>query len=362
MKKIAIFTQNLTCGGVQKSIYSLVNYLKNEFDISIILGEDNKKIYYSFVNINIYTIKTIKIDINKKAIGEELFDYRISELNKILEDLKPDVLLSYEDYNNLIALSTLYKCKKVVSCRVNIKDSYDNNIIHLLDGSFYYEKIKSLYKKANKIITVSSFIEKELRTHFLLENIKTIYNGIEEVKINKESLHSNFILNIGRLHKQKGQIDLIKAFDKIKNQINQNLLIVGDGMLKNQLEEEIKKRGLEERIFLVGLDESYKYIINCTLFVFPSYYEGFSNTILEVMSSKKNIIAYNYKGSEEILFQDNLVPLGNIDELSLKILFYLNNKKENELLENKLFEKSKEFTLSNTLTRYKKEIKLLCVE
>lgn len=363
MKKIAIFTQNLSIGGVQKSVSSLANYLKEYFDIYIILAENNKEIKYNLQNTPIKEIQTKKIDIKKQGIGEEIFNYRIVELEKILHTIKPDILLSYEDYNNLIALSTSYECKKIISCRVNIDDSYHNKLIHLLDENFYFKKMKKLYPLANTIITVSQSIQNELINKFKLKNTKTIYNGISLPNRNSQDIpYKNFILNIGRLHNQKGQLDLIDAFNLIKNDISQNLVLVGDGPLKTQLYKKIKEYKLGKRVFLTGFDKPYKYILKCDLFIFPSYYEGFSNTVLEVMSSKKNIISYNYKGSEEILYKKNLVPLGDTKALSLKILYYIKNQEKNTMMENLLFEKVKQFSLSRTLENYKNEMDLLCAE
>ncbi|MFY9074516.1 glycosyltransferase [Malaciobacter mytili] len=361
MKTIAIFTQNLDIGGVQKSVFLLSNYLKDKFDIKIILAEDNKNINYNIQDIEIFKIKTKKINIEEENIGEKLFNYRVKELTTLLEKIKPHLLISYEDYNNLIALESSFSCKKIISCRVSIFDSYQDKKIHLLSSEFYYNKIKNLYPKANKIITVSNSIKNELEDIFHINNSITIHNGILKIKTFTPCNYSNFILNIGRLHKQKGQLDLIKAFNKIKTQIKENLLIVGEGVLRAELENEIEKLNLKNRVFLIGADLPYSYIKNCSLFVFPSYYEGFSNTILEVMSLKKNILAYNYKGSKEVLFNENLIEKGNIEELSLKIVFYLKNKKENKLLEDKLFMHSKKFSLNKTLQKYEEEIKK-CVE
>ncbi|QKF83302.1 glycosyltransferase [Halarcobacter ebronensis] len=360
--KIIIFTQNLDFGGVQKSVYLLANYLKKEYDLTIILAEDNKKIRYKIDGINILQIKTPLINIKDPNVGEKLYKYRIIELDNLLNKVKPNILISYEDYNNLITLNCEYKCKKIISCRVSIKDSYEKRRIHLLESEFYYNMIKKLYKKADRIITVSESIKNELIDDFQLDNIITIYNGIVHNNDVVSSKYSNFILNIGRLHTQKGQKDLIKAFNEIKDKVDVNLIIVGDGNMKEELLSLVNRFNLGERVLLVGYDDPYKYIKNCKLFVFPSYYEGFSNTILEVMSCEKNIVSYNYKGSKEILYEDNIVPLGNIKKLSEKILYYLNNERENIDCSKKLFEKSQNFTLEKTLQNYKKEIEALCVE
>lgn len=363
MKRIVIFTQNLDIGGVQKSVFYLAHYLKKNFDLIVVLAEDNKKIKYEFNDINVLKIKTKLIDTEKPNIGDEIFAYRVSELNKILNQLQPDILISYEDYNNLIALSTKYKCKKIISCRVSIQDSYKNKNIHLLDEEFYHKHIKQYYPLADKIICVGKHIENELINNFHLSNTITIHNGIEKYQNNIEDInYDNFILNIGRLHTQKGQKDLILAFDMIKDNISQDLLIVGDGAEKKDLQNLINDLNLTGRVFLIGFDTPYKYIKRCELFVFPSYYEGFSNTVLEVMNMKKNIVSYNYKGSDEILFLENLVECGDIKKLSLKILSNLKNTNTNHLQAKKLYERSKNFTLNNTLRKYKREIDLLCAE
>jgi len=357
MKKIVIFTQNLDIGGVQKSVKTLSNYLASYCDIKIVLAEDNKNIAYDFNNITILKIKTLDIDISQRDIGQMLFDYRIQEFDKILEQVQPDIVISYEDYNNLISLNTQYKCKKIISCRVSISDSFKNKKIHLLSEEFYHENIQKYYPFADKIICVGKHIEKELINDFSLSNSMTIYNGIKTHQEKVEDIkYDNFIVTIGRLHPQKGQKDLIVAFDMIKDKISQKLLIVGDGIEKDNLQSLIDKLNLNDRVFLMGFDTPYKYIKKCDLFIFPSYYEGFSNTILEVMSMKKNIVSYNYKGSEEILFPENIVESANIESLANRILFYIENKNSNDILENKLYQRSQEFSLDQTLLNYKMEI------
>jgi len=358
MKKVAFFTQNLSIGGVQKSVSNLANYLVEFYDVTIILAEDNKSIKYFIDNkIKIYKIQTKKLDINKDGIGKKLFYYRVIELNKILEKLEADLVISYEDYNNLILLQTKSKCKKLVSCRVSLNDSYkQDSFVHLLESSFYLKMIKEIYAEADLIIAVSKHIMSELCLLNPSINVCTIYNGIEETKsINSEINNANFILNVGRLHPQKGQKDLIYAFDLIKNEIEENLFILGDGDLKEELQSLILELNLEQRVFLKGFRDPYPYIEKCSLFVFPSYYEGFSNSILELMSMKKAIVSYNYKGAKEILPLESLVKVSDIQNLSKKILHYLKKDDDRKVLENKLYIISKNFTLEKSFENFHHE-------
>jgi len=364
MKKIAFFTQNLDFGGVQKSVSTLANYLIDFYEVSIILAEDNKDINYTMnQKINIHMIETKKFDLTKDSIGEDIFGYRINALEALLSELEVDLVFSYEDYNNLILLSTKNTAKKAVSCRNCIEEKFVlSGHIHFLNCEFYMKKIKELYIKADLIVTVSQEIQNEI---YLISNstkIVTIYNGISEnTKDMLPTEYKNYILNVARLVPQKGQRDLISAFKILENKITQNLVFVGDGKDNNELEHLIQTLNLKSRVFLVGFDNPYKYVKNCDLFVLPSYYEGFSNALLEVMSCKKNVVAYEYKGSREILYDENLCRLKNIDELSERILYYLRNQGENDKLAEKLYLKSKEFTVEKTLSNYHSQINQLLI-
>lgn len=366
MKKLAFFTQNLDIGGVQKSVSSLANYMADSYEVIIILAEDNKPISYVVdQKINIKIIKTKDIDVKKQGVGEELFSYRVCELDKILDELEADLAISYEDYNNLVLLSTKATCKKVISCRVSLSDSYtQNSFVHLLGASFYFEMIKKLYDKADLVIAVAKHIEDELR--ILNNDIKscTIYNGIKKLHVQNQAdiNEKNFILNVGRLHSQKGQKDLIYAFDMIKDKTDKDLFILGDGILKDELQDLILELNLQDRVFLKGFLNPYPYIKNCSLFVFPSYYEGFSNSVLEVISMRKAIVSYRYKGADEVLPKESLVKLSNIENLAQNMLFYLQNQQDKKLLEDKLYAKSKEFTLDKTFKTFYEKFEQVLIQ
>ncbi|ABK81853.1 glycosyltransferase [Campylobacter fetus] len=358
MRTVAIFTQNLSAGGVQKSVITLANHFKNIFKIVIILCESDKDEFYKFENI--LKINSVKIDINKSSIGQWLIEYRTNELDKILSKLKPDLLISFEDYNNIIALKTKFKCKKVISSRVSFSGNYDNKI-HLLDKNFYIKNIKNLYSNADYVICVSKFIQKELMD--LGIKAYHIYNGITiNPKINNPK--KNFIINLGRLHPQKGQKDLIKAYSLIKDDIKEDLFIIGDGVLKLELQSLIQSLNLENRVKLTGFINPKDYINECKMAIMPSYYEGFSNSVLEIMAAKKAVLAYDYDGADEIFDKNDLIKKGDIAALSLKLKEILNSPQILNDLETKQWGKVKEFDIKTTMQQYENLIAkvLKCAE
>lgn len=95
------------------------------------------------------------------------------------------------------------------------------------------------------------------------------------------------ILFVGRLIKEKGIFELLRAMEIILNEIDCRLLIVGDGKEKFELTRRIESRNLVSSVSLLGyldsneLDEIYR---NSTIFILPSYREGFPTTIIEAMN------------------------------------------------------------------------------
>ena len=74
----------------------------------------------------------------------------------------------------------------------------------------------------------------------------------------------------GRLSKEKGVLDLVEAFSKIKDN---KLYIAGEGPEKENIEKYIKENGLEENIILLGFlnqEEVKEKIRNCTFTIVPS--------------------------------------------------------------------------------------------
>lgn len=334
MKKILILTQNLDTGGVQKSASMLANSLSDDYECTLLLFEESKPInYHISENIKIEYIPMKKLDINEPDAGMKIFDYRKKELSKFIQKIKPDLIFSYEDYHNILSLSVDSDAKRIISCRISLKNVYtESSKVHLMNPEFYFDNITKLYKNAQAVVCVSKFIQKELLE--ISNEIKAVnlYNGIDQTRILELSTkelkyNSDYILHVGRLHPQKGQKDLISAYHKIHTQIPENLLIIGDGPLKDELQEMINFYNLSHRVTLMGnIPEPYHYMSKANFCVTPSYQEGFSNTVLEMLFTSA-VIASRYSGHDEILNDyANLFDIGDVDKLSALMLKYSNNK------------------------------------
>ena len=347
--KLALFTQNLCAGGVQKNVKTLVEYFKDKCEIFVILAEDNKEDFYS-LDVPIYRIKTPQININEEGIGEWLLSYRASELTKILDEHRIDSILSLEDYNNLILLRTQlsYNPRKIISVRCSIKDNYSKPV-HLLDKEYYLKEIPELYQKADSIICVSAHIQKELENMGIASTL--IYNGITPNPL--EPSNENLIINVGRLHPQKGQGDLIWVLGALKNEIDANVVLVGDGPLEAELKALARDFDIYERVEFAGFCDPAPFIKRAKLAVMPSYYEGFSNAALELMAANRPVLAYDYAGANEIFDEQGLVSLGDTYWLALRIKELLSDENKLNELRERQFETTKRFSLDKMLSSYK---------
>src|SRR5690606_16581840 len=91
------------------------------------------------------------------------------------------------------------------------------------------------------------------------------------------------IVSVGKLNKVKGYDRLIAVAAKLKKDaINFNLVIVGEGDERKNLEKLISENQLENQVKLIGFHQNpYKYISKSDLFVSSSRSEGFSSVVVE---------------------------------------------------------------------------------
>lgn len=103
------------------------------------------------------------------------------------------------------------------------------------------------------------------------------------------------LLSIGRLVKLKGFDIALEAAQKLKERgIKFKWYIVGDGVLRDELEEKKKELKLEEFIFLGIRKNPYPYLKYADIIVQPSRYEGKSMVLDEAKILNKPIVVTNY--------------------------------------------------------------------
>ena len=320
-KGIFFLIPHLSQGGQERVASRLSLKLSDFYEIYFLLFEN--KIDYSF--------KGKLINLKSPATSNfftKIFNVlkRKRNLKKILEELNPIAVISFGESANLINLLTSKKnAKSIISIR---QDFFQNFELKKAYKIFYQEIYRNLYKKADKIVTVSKKVETDLVKIFKIpqNKLKTIYNPIEveyirqkaEEDLGKCEFLKNhpYLITVGRLTKAKGQWYLLRIFKHLKEKHKDlKLLILGEGELKNYLLELSENLGLKTYvwdkdklnetydIYFLGFQiNPYKFIKYSKLFIFTSLREGFPNVLIETLAVGKLIISTDCRtGPREIL-------------------------------------------------------------
>lgn len=149
-------------------------------------------------------------------------------------------------------------------------------------------------------------------------------DGSLKYEISTNNNQKNFTIGtIARLTTQKNLPTLIESIALLKNKLNLNLLILGDGPKKNELQQLIDDLCLTERVKILprtrGIEEFLKLL---DIFVLPSFYEGFGLVLLEAMNLQIPIIASNNSAIPEVMGKEYqfLFDCYSAEDLASKIL------------------------------------------
>lgn len=182
----------------------------------------------------------------------------------------------------------------------------------------------------SRTIAISEAVKQDAiyRYHLSPKKIEVIPNGLnlekfpQKIKPAVTAQKEKIIFGtLGRLVKQKDQMTLIKAWSLLKNQ-RAVCLIAGQGPLHNQLNREIKRLNLNQRIKLVGpVNNSASWLSSLDAFLFPSQWEGQGLALLEAGLIGLPLIAAPVGGIKELINDANglMAPAGNAAAWAKKI-------------------------------------------
>lgn len=147
----------------------------------------------------------------------------------------------------------------------------------------------------------------------------------------------DFVVSIGRLVPQKNQHLLLEAMRLVNDVRPIDLVIVGEGPMKEELEAKCRSLGLEGRVRFVGYTGNPLPVVSqAKLFVLSSDYEGFGNVIVEALACGTPVVSTDCPyGPSEILDGGRfgrLTPVGNARALADAMLETLDVPPSRELL------------------------------
>lgn len=207
------------------------------------------------------------------------------------------------------------------------------------------------HRAADRVITVcNEFAEELKRKGVSNDQLRLLHNPIrpseplsesKKVQLRAElGLRENtlVLLSVGRLSKEKGHADLLRAVAATRNQVHVNIALVmaGDGPERSRLQELRSELGLEGVVQFIGFCENVQpFFAIADIFVLPSHSEGSPNALLEALDAGVAVVATSVGGVPEIVTHQIsalLVPSRDISRMSDAIVELVSNPALRSLL------------------------------
>ena len=160
------------------------------------------------------------------------------------------------------------------------------------------------YRLVDRVVTVSDGLNQDVRFSLKLapRHVSTIYNPVLTEAVFRQSQQplpaevtklGNYYLCVGRLDYQKGYDLLLQIWQQLPAPRPQ-LVIVGDGPLKAQLQEQISAKQLSAQVHLLGADTNpFRYMRHAQALLLPSRFEGLPTVLVEAAALGCPLVAFN---------------------------------------------------------------------
>ncbi|KAF0219931.1 MAG: group 1 glycosyl [Geobacteraceae bacterium] len=366
-KKISVLflMDSLRFGGAERQTIDLVNGLDASlFDITLCYFRNETHLKD---NVEENRIAGMHCLMKKGRFDIGLF----ARLKSVIDESKPQIVFCVNTYP-LIFVHLLRLCF-----------AFRYRIIQVMHTTFFPSKYSDLLMKfifaplANRSESVIFVCRNQMqywmeRYGILPAKSQYIYNGVDEkhfaAALSPEELlgwrkrlgiadNDAVVCICAALRTEKRQVDLVSAGKMLLDKgIAIKILIVGDGIERNNIENHIRAVGMADHVVMAGFQKEVRpYIAISDMIVIASDAETFSMAILEAMALGKAIIASDVGGtSEQVMNGVNgfLFSPGNVAELADKIEYVIRNKLSDALgVESRKIVREK-YTINMMIDRY----------
>jgi glycosyltransferase involved in cell wall biosynthesis len=286
---IVFVINSLTAGGAEHALVDLLASLEDHFGdyaVHLVLLDVEEELH------------AVPPWVQKHALDANFsFFWSTVSLTRLLRDLAPAVTLSFLNRSNCanVISSKLLKYPCVISERTHPSSRFGSG----LGAAITKAVMRLTYPHADQVIAVSEGVKDDLMTNFGVHEakIRVVYNIVDIVGICERALEAPstrvpqpYIVSAGRLVPSKNFRLLIESYQL--SSVDENLVILGEGEERRELERLVSRLGLDGRVILPGhLQNPYPIIGAARLFVSSSNLEGFPNALIEAMALGRPVVA-----------------------------------------------------------------------
>lgn len=257
----------LNSGGAERVVFDLSRKISHDsFNIFVISLSKKSRLLDMFLE---HEISTYSLNMSKTPLD---LIKNVLYLSKFIKQNRIKVVHCHMIHAMII--STLLK-----TINYNIKVVFTSHSTKF--GSKFRELIVFILKPFRN---VDILFTKNMSKYYYKKNSIIIPNGIDftRYQIKGQKNKTFTLITVGRLEEVKNHMALIDVLEKLKIKLDFKLTIVGDGELKEKIEDKIKEKNLENYVSLLGYKNNVVELLNKShLFIMPSKWEGMPIALLE---------------------------------------------------------------------------------
>ena len=309
MKKIAIVISDLVLGGGQRSALNLASALSKDHDVSVIVFQDHHRQYS--VPCRVVSIECP----DKQSILGKAFNIlkRTWRLKQHFNDENYDFIFGFMESANFVTALASKEAILSVHCNPHELNQYEATLMRLT------------YPRAKHIVAVSEDVATFLRDDFNMKSVSRIYNlvSFDDVQEQGQAIYQHdrpYIVALGRLNEVKRLDLLIDAYAASKLKDKCDLLLIGEGEKRLELEQQIKKLSLQNKVKLTGVQANpFEYLAAAQFLVLSSRTEAFPMVLIEALVLSCPVVATDCPtGPREIVVDgENGLLVDNGNQLAL---------------------------------------------
>lgn len=204
----------------------------------------------------------------------------------------------------------------------------------VLDPKLKYHPLMALLNACIRRVAYLQAISQKTRLKLMAagypnERIQMIPNAVDVAQFDRitpagaQPGRKPRVIYVGRLQPVKGVAVLIEAWPQVVAAVDAQLVMVGDGPLRTQLETRAAQLGVAASIEFAGRSNAVPALLrSADVYVQPSFQEGLPNSVLEAMSAQLPIVATRVSGNEDLVSDSNgtLVPAGDAAQLAQALI------------------------------------------
>lgn len=310
-------------GGISKVVYDLSHKMVkegNEVTVVTYRDGDNIKYYENDKGVEVYRVDNYMIRPNNFIDWIMQLNFNmITKANEIInKNGKFDVIHAHDWLVAYSAKSIKESYNIPLISTIHATESGRNSGIHDETQRYINDSEWMLTYESSEVIVNSNYMKNEVQRLFGLpyDKINVIPNGVNLQLFSNVNIDYDFrrqyamdnekiILYVGRLVYEKGIQNLIAAMPKVLDRYHDSKLIIcGRGGMIDELREQVKYLGIENKVYFAGYCDSKKMqkMYKCAdVAVFPSTYEPFGIVAIESMLSGTPTIVSDVGGLNEII-------------------------------------------------------------